>query len=211
MTSEIIARELLQIKAIKLSPQKPFTWSSGLKSPIYCDNRTVLSYPVIRTRVIEAFVENARRFSPFDVIAGVATAGIPHAALIADQLELPQIYVRSEAKKHGLGNQIEGQYETGQRVLVIEDLLSTGGSSLKAVEALRATGLEVAGVMAIFSYGFDTCVQAFKAADCKYYTLTDYATLIKYAIESRMITDEEYQILKTWNHDPAAWSAAHVQ
>lgn len=209
MTSALIAKKLLQIKAIKLSPQKPFTWASGLNSPIYCDNRMILSYPELRSNIIDAFIDLAKSFVPFDVIAGVATAGVPHAALIADRLELPMIYVRSEAKSHGMGNQIEGQLEKNQRVLVIEDLLSTGNSSLKAVEALRTSGAEVTGVLAIFSYGFKQCAEAFTTANCKYKTLTDYDTLNQIAKTLNYINELDVTLLAEWNLNPALWSSNH--
>jgi orotate phosphoribosyltransferase len=209
LTPDFIARELLQIKAIKLSPQKPFTWASGLKSPIYCDNRMVLSYPDLRSKIIDAFIEQSKIFVPFDVIGGVATAGIAHAALIADRMELPMIYIRSEAKSHGMGNQVEGNLEAGQRVLVIEDLLSTGGSSLKAVDAVRATGATVVGVLAIFSYGFDACITAFANANCPYKTLTDYPTLNKIAKTLNYITELDMVLLADWNQNPKAWSDHH--
>lgn len=209
MTTELIAKELLQIKAIKLSPQKPFTWASGLKSPIYCDNRLVLSYPELRSNIIDSFIDQAKAFVPFDLIAGVATAGIAHGALIADRMELPMIYIRSEAKKHGLGNQIEGSLDPGQRVLVIEDLLSTGGSSLVAVEALRDRGGAAVGVLAIFSYGFTTCKLAFKNADCPFKTLTDFPTLIKVAKHLGYIQPADVALLESWSSDPEAWSANH--
>lgn len=209
LTPDFIARELLQIKAIKLSPQKPFTWASGLKSPIYCDNRLVLSYPDLRSKIIDAFIEQSKAFVPFDVIGGVATAGIAHSALIADRMELPMIYIRAEAKSHGMGNQIEGKLEPGARVLVIEDLLSTGGSSLKAVEAVRATGAIVVGVLAIFSYGFDVCIKAFEHAHCPFKTLTDYPTLNRIAKTLNYITDLDMVLLSDWNQNPGAWSVNH--
>ena len=199
----------MQIKAIKLSPQKPFTWASGLKSPIYCDNRMVLSYPELRSKIIDAFIDQSKSYVPFDVIGGVATAGIAHAALIADRMELPMIYIRSEAKSHGMGNQIEGKLEQGQRVLVIEDLLSTGGSSLKAVESVRSAGGTVVGVMAIFSYGFESCRAAFAQANCPFKTLTDYPTLNRIAKTLNYITELDMVLLADWNQNPAAWSANH--
>ncbi len=208
--SKFIASELLQIKAIKLSPQKPFTWASGLKSPIYCDNRAVLSYPELRSQIIDSYINISKQFTPFDIIAGVATAGIAHGALIADRMELPMIYIRAEAKKHGLGNQIEGHYEPGLTALVIEDLLSTGGSSLKAVEAFREAGGVVAGVLAIFTYGFAACQKAFDDAGCRFATLTDYPTLIHVALENGYIDASEMQMLSSWNQDPVAWSAQHA-
>lgn len=209
MISEKIAQDLLQIKAIKLSPQKPFTWASGLKSPIYCDNRMVLSYPSLRSEIIDAYIESARQYVPFDLVAGVATAGIAHGALIADRLELPMIYIRAEAKKHGMGNQIEGYFEAGQKALIIEDLLSTGGSSIKAVEAFKEAGGQVAGVVAIFSYGFSVCTNAFMQAQIPFTTLTDYGTLIRIALQTGYINEADHELLVSWNGNPQAWSEAH--
>lgn len=209
MNAERIALQLLQIKAIKLSPQKPFTWSSGLRSPIYCDNRLVLSYPEFRSYLIDAFIQSAKAYVPFDVVAGVATAGIAHGALVADRLELPFIYVRAEAKSHGMGNQIEGKLEQGMRVLLIEDLLSTGGSSIKAVNAIREAGGTVMGVIAIFSYGLQSCEQAFAQAKVPFQTLTDYSTLINIAASHHFITETEHNLLNSWNKDPESWAAQH--
>jgi orotate phosphoribosyltransferase len=209
MLADQIAKDLLQIKAIKLSPHKPFTWASGLKSPIYCDNRKVLSHPTIRHRVIEAFIEKSRAWVPFDLIAGVATAGIAHAALIADRMDLPMVYIRPEAKKHGLGNQIEGSFETGQRALVIEDLFSTGTSSLQAVQAWRQAGGKVVGVLAIFSYQLEVCAQAFSEAQCLYASLSDYPTLLRIAIQSGYIQHQDENTLWEWAKNPKAWSEAH--
>lgn len=205
--AETVAQHLLQINAIKLSPQKPFTWASGLKSPIYCDNRTILSYPVIRRQVIDAFAKKAEAFRPFNLVAGVATAGIAHGALLAEKLELPFIYVRSKAKSHGRQNQIEGVLPENARVLVIEDLISTGGSSLKAVEALREAGATVAGVLAIFSYGFDEAEKAFQAADCPFATLSHYDALLTEAIRSGFIKESDRALLQEWRKAPKKWSA----
>lgn len=207
--AERIALQLLQIKAIKLSPQKPFTWASGLSSPIYCDNRLVLSYPDFRTYLIDSFILVAKSFVPFDAVAGVATAGIAYGALVADRLELPFVYVRAEAKSHGMGNQIEGRLEKGMRVLVIEDLLSTGGSCIKAVQAIRDSECEVRGVLAIFSYGLSVCEQAFAREKVMYQTLTDFPTLIQIAESHRFISEAETHMLLSWNKDPQAWSAQH--
>ncbi|MEN0046885.1 MAG: orotate phosphoribosyltransferase [Bacteroidota bacterium] len=200
-----IAKWLLQINAIKLSPQNPFTWASGIKSPIYCDNRITLSYPDIRRGVIQGFSERAEEFKPFDAIAGVATAGIPHGALLAEKLSLPFLYVRSKPKAHGRQNQIEGKLETGQRILMIEDLISTGGSSLQAVEAVREAGGVVVGVLAIFSYGFDKARTAFEAADCPFATLSDYDTLLDIAVKQEYITADQLETLKSWRLAPAEW------
>ncbi len=200
-----IASKLLQINAIKLSPQNPFTWASGMKSPIYCDNRLVLSYPEIRSRVVEAFVEKAGGFGEADVVVGVATAGIPHGALVAEKMDKPFIYVRSKAKAHGRQNQIEGKVNPGDKAIVIEDLISTGGSVLKAVEALREQNIEVIGVMAIFTYGFEKAVQAFAAADCPFTTLSNYETLIEEAAKQAYIKPEEIEVLQQWRKAPEEW------
>lgn len=202
-----VAKSLLQIKAIKLSPQTPFTWASGLKSPIYCDNRTLLSYPAIRDSVVEGLVEKSRLFPPFDVVAGVATAGIPHGALLADRLKLPFVYVRAKAKDHGRQNLIEGELKAGQRVLVIEDLISTGGSSLQAVDALREESSIVVGVLAIFSYEFESAKSAFQQANCPLETLSNYSTMTQVALESAYVGPEDQETLRQWRQDPKQWSA----
>jgi orotate phosphoribosyltransferase len=201
-----IAARLLQIKAIKLSPKQPFTWASGLKSPIYCDNRVLLSYPDIRDFVVGRLVEKATEFGTIDVVAGVATAGIPHGALIADRMGLPFIYVRSKAKEHGRQNLIEGEVTPGQTVLVVEDLISTGGSSLQAVESLKAENLNIAGVIAIFSYQFPKAQHAFAEADCKFDTLSNYQALLEVAQSQHYISEDELQALRNWSADPSAWS-----
>ncbi len=203
-----IAKRLLQIKAIKLSPQKPFTWASGLKSPIYCDNRMVLSHPAIRRFVIDCFVEKAKNFAPFDLVAGVATAGIAHGALLADRLDLPFVYVRAKAKEHGRQNLIEGEVLGNERVLVIEDLISTGGSSLSAIEVLKEAGCTIAGVLAIFTYGFDAATDAFEKAACPLDTLSQYDALIEEAARSGYITGAEVELLQSWSADPKGWSAS---
>lgn len=202
-----IADFLLQIKAVKLQPNDPFTWASGWNSPIYCDNRKTLSYPQIRTAIRQTFAEQiADAFSNIDSIAGVATGGIAIGALVAEEMGLPFIYVRSTAKEHGLGNQIEGEYSEGQRVVVIEDLISTGGSSLKAVEALRESGLKVLGLAAIFTYGFDTADKNFAAANCKFITLSDYDNLLEQANKGNYITEKDVDSLKNWKLDPENWN-----
>lgn len=201
----LIARKLLQINAIQLSPQKPFIWASGLRSPIYCDNRTILSYPEIRRSVIDAFEQRSAGFRPFNLIAGVATAGVPHGVLLADRLELPFVYVREKPKSHGRQNQIEGVVRQGDRALVIEDLISTGGSSLKAVEALREAGCEVAGVLAIFSYGFEKAEQAFREAGCPLQTLSHYGALLEEAVEMGRIGQEDLDMLRRWRQAPEDW------
>jgi orotate phosphoribosyltransferase len=196
-----IARHLLQINAIKLSPQQPFTWASGIQSPIYCDNRIITAHPEVRGFVIDAFVEKSKAFTLFEAIAGVATGGIAHGALLADRLNLPFIYVRGKAKEHGRQNLIEGELPTGTTVLVIEDLISTGGSSLAAVQALREGGLRVAGLLAIFTYGFAQATLAFREADCKMDTLSNYNALLEAAMETNHIQPEELQTLQAWMRD----------
>ena len=207
--AEAVSDKLLQINAIKLSPQNPFTWASGLRSPIYCDNRIVLSHPTVRTFIIEQFVELAKQMPAFDVVAGVATAGIPHGALLAERLQLPFVYVRSKAKTHGRQNQIEGKLEEGQRVLVIEDLISTGGSCLQAVACLREAKAQVAGVLAIFTYGFEKARLAFAAADCPMATLSNYEALIQQATAQSYIMPDQANTLQAWRLDPKAWSEQH--
>ncbi len=201
-----IAEYLLQIKAIKLQPSNPFTWASGWKSPIYCDNRKTLSFPVIRSFIRDSFAEIVRNYYPnTELIAGVATGAIAHGALVAEKLELPFIYVRSEAKEHGLGNQIEGYFEPGQKVVVIEDLISTGGSSLGAVKVLRDEGCEVLGMAAIFTYEFKKADDGFVAAKCELHILSNYTTLISAAAGSGYIKEKDVETLKQWRTDPSAW------
>lgn len=203
-----VAEFLLQIKAVKLQPSQPFTWASGWSSPIYCDNRKTLSFPAIRTHIRQGYAEAIlEKFGKPDVIAGVATGGIAQGALVAQELGIPFIYVRSSAKGHGLGNQIEGHFEKGQKVIVIEDLISTGGSSLVAVEALREAGCEVKGLIAIFTYGFDIAAENFKAADCPFVTLTDYDHLIDQALKLEYINEADVQSLKKWKNSPSTWSS----
>lgn len=201
-----VAEFLLQIKAVKLNPKYPFTWASGIKSPIYCDNRVTLSYPQIRTFIRQAFAEAIlESFGKPDIIAGVATGGIAQGALVAEELGLPFIYVRSNAKGHGMGNLIEGYFEKGQRVVVIEDLISTGGSSLKAVEALRDAGLEVKGLLAIFSYGFDVATQNFNEAHCPYITLSNYDILLQKAVSDNVLSEADLSSLQAWRTNPKEW------
>ena len=202
-----VAQHLLEIKAVVLNVQQPFTWASGIKSPIYCDNRKTLSFPKVRNFIKQSFAEIiAGEFKNVEVIAGVATAGIPHGALVADALNLPFVYVRDKAKGHGLENQIEGKLEKGQRVVVIEDLISTGGSSLKAVESLRSAGAEVVGLGAIFTYDFAKAEQAFKEKNCPYFTLSDYNYLSEKALENDYIKKEELSALKEWRESPETWN-----
>ena len=201
-----VAEKLLQINAIKLNPEQPFTWASGWKSPIYCDNRKILSFPYIRD-FIKSEMCNVI-FSRFDaeIVAGVATAGIPWGAMVSDQLKLPFIYVRPKPKEHGLGNQIEGFYENGQKVLVVEDLISTGKSSLQVVAVLRKEGLQVEGIVSIFNYAFPEAADDFKKEGIEYYSLTTYPVLIELAIERHIITEKQQEVLLKWQKDPSKWA-----
>ena len=202
-----VAEFLLQIKAIKLKPNDPFTWASGIKSPIYCDNRVTLSYPQIRTYIRQGYSECIiDHFGKPDIIAGVATGGIAQGALVAQELGIPFIYVRSNVKDHGLGNLIEGTYEAGQNVIVVEDLISTGGSSLQGVQALKDAGLKVKGLIAIFSYGFETADEAFEKAECPYVVLSDYDHLIEQAVNLEYIKEDELDQLKKWRELPSTWT-----
>ncbi len=201
-----IASKLLDIKAIKLSPAAPFTWASGWLSPIYCDNRKLLSYPDARKLVYDAFAsEIAALYPEADVIAGVATGAIAHGVLAAEAMGLPFIYVRSSAKGHGLSNQIEGEYRSGMKVVVVEDLVSTGGSSLQAVEALREAGCEVLGMVAIFTYQFPLAEENFRSAGCKLTTLSNYTTLLEVAESKNYIVKEDIETLKEWREAPDCW------
>jgi orotate phosphoribosyltransferase len=208
MTNEkAVAEKLLQINAIKLSPQQPFTWASGWKSPIYCDNRRVLSFPFVRDFIKSEMCNVVfEEFPQVDILAGVATAGIPWGAMVADQLKLPFIYVRPKPKEHGLGNQIEGFYEKGKKILLIEDLISTGKSSLEVAEVLRKAELDVVGMVSIFTYGFEVAVEAFKRAGIEYRSLTNYPTLIELAVEKGIVTAEEQNTLLNWRQDPSNWN-----
>lgn len=206
-TSLKMSEFLLQIKAIKLNVAKPFTWASGLNSPIYCDNRLTLSYPKIRTFIRQEFVKIINeQYGPVDVIAGVATGAIAHGVLVAEDLGIPFVYVRSADKKHGMGNKIEGRVESGQSVVVIEDLISTGKSSLAAVEALREVGCNVKGMIAIFSYLLTVAKNKFKDANCQLYTLSDYNTLIQQALEEEYISESDLNKLLKWRENPEKWS-----
>ncbi|MDO5571533.1 MAG: orotate phosphoribosyltransferase [Bacteroidales bacterium] len=203
----LVAEKLLAIKAVKLQPQNPFTWASGWKSPIYCDNRKSLSYPDVRSIIrIELCRVIAENFGNVDAIAGVATGAIAQGALVADALGLPFVYVRSSPKDHGLENLIEGDLRPGQRVVVVEDLISTGGSSLKAVEAIRKDGCEVAGMVAIFSYLFPIAKQKFDDANVKLITLSNYEAVLEEALETDYIHENQLETLKEWRKDPAAWN-----
>lgn len=202
-----VAELLLQIKAIKLQSANPFTWASGWKSPIYCDNRKALSYPPVRTYIRQQFVDAVKEHFPtVDLIAGVATGGIAHGVLVAEALGLPFAYVRSSGKEHGMKNLIEGELEKGQNVVVIEDLVSTGGSSLKAVEELRNNGANVLGMLAIFSYNFDAAVKNFETHKCKLFTLSNYNVLIETAVKSNYISERDVEKLSQWRENPKDWS-----
>lgn len=201
-----VAEFLLQIKAIKLQPDNPFTWASGWKAPIYCDHRIVLSHPTIRTYIRQKLAQLIQEeFGPVGCIAGVATAGIPWGVLIAQDLGLPFVYVRSKPKEHGMGNMIEGEIMPGKRVVVIEDLISTGKSSLQAVEALHNAGFEVAGLAAIFNYGFDAATENFKKAKCKFFSLSNYSALLKYAEQQQYISADSTDVLRKWRVSPETW------
>jgi len=205
-----VSESLLQIKAIKLSVNEPFTWASGLRSPIYCDNRKTLSFPKIRTFLRQQFVEIiSENFGNIDLIAGVATGAIAHGVLVAQEMGLPFVYVRSSEKKHGLENKIEGHYEAGQSVIVIEDLVSTGKSSLNAVEALKDAGCDVKGMVAIFSYNLQQALDNFSESKCALYTLSDYDELIKQAVEGNYISESNLRSLIDWRKDPQLWSDKH--
>ena len=205
---KLFAEKLLKIKAIKLQPDNPFTWASGWKSPFYCDNRKTLSYPALRNFVkLELSRLVMENFPDCDAIAGVATGAIPQGALVADELNLPFVYVRSKPKDHGLENLIEGELRPGMRVVVVEDLISTGGSSLKACEAIRRDGCEVAGMVASYTYGFDVAKEAFRAANVELLTLTSYEAVVETAVATGYIRPEDVAVLHEWRKDPAHWNA----
>lgn len=205
-TAKKTAELLLQINAIKLNPKNPFTWASGWKSPIYCDNRVTLSFPPIRNYIREEFSKHIEKeYGKPDVIAGVATGAIGIGMLVAEYMGLPFVYVRPEPKKHGRQNQVEGFLQKGQNVVVIEDLISTGKSSLMAVEALKEAGANVKGMVAIFTYGFDVAVENFKAANVNLHTLGNYDTLLELAVSKQYITENEQQTLKEWRVSPSTW------
>jgi orotate phosphoribosyltransferase len=201
-----VAKSLLQINAIILQPNNPFKWAAGWNSPIYCDNRKILSYPEIRNYIrqgLAAIVKN--HYKGANVIAGVATAGIPHGVLVAEKLELPFIYVRSKAKEYGKKNQIEGYFEEGQSVILVEDLISSGKSSLDAAKTLKEAGMNVKGIVSIFTYGFSAADKNFKNADCEYISLCDYNTLLPQAIGQKYIDTNDFPILKEWRENPSIW------
>lgn len=211
MLNQLIAEHLLEIKAVFLQPNEPFTWASGIKSPIYCDNRLTLSYPAVRKEIAEGLkglIE--QNFPDAELIAGTATAGIPHAAWVSDKLDVPMCYVRSKAKEHGKGNQIEGRALPGQKVVVVEDLISTGGSVITAVDALRKAGCDVLGVVSIFTYELEKGKEKFAEVGITNFSLSDYSTLIKVANEKGYITAAELEKLKKWRENPedSAWISA---
>ncbi|WP_144474824.1 orotate phosphoribosyltransferase [Cytobacillus oceanisediminis] len=204
-----IAESLLEIEAVSLQPDNPFTWSSGLKSPIYCDNRLTLSYPAVRRKVAKGLKDLIEQHFPeTEMVAGTATAGIPHAAWVSELLDLPMCYVRSKAKGHGKGNQIEGKVTEGQKVVVVEDLISTGGSVIEAVQALRNAGCQVLGVVSIFTYELAKGEQQLKSSNIEAYSLTDFSTLAKIAEQKGLITKENLSSLEEWKQDPAEWGTA---
>lgn len=209
--SQRVAKALLDIHAVTLRPDQPFTWASGLKSPIYTDNRLTISYPEVRQAIFNGMVEQIKlHFSEADVIAGTATAGIPHAAWVAQNMELPMIYVRTKPKDHGQGKQIEGVLKEGQKVVVIDDLISTGGSVLNAVRAVNNAGGKVIGVVSVFTYDLPVAEQNFMANGLKYYSVTDYMTLIKVAKKNNQISADHLESLQEWRKDPLSWSKEYV-
>jgi orotate phosphoribosyltransferase len=204
--AKAVAEKLLQVNAVKLNPDQPFTWASGWKSPIYCDNRRVLSFPFIRDYIKSEMCNVVfEKFPDAELLAGVATAGIAWGAMAADQLKLPYIYVRPKPKDHGLGNQIEGYFEKGQQTVVIEDLVSTGKSSLQVVDVLKQAGLNVIGMVSIFTYGFTVATEEFNKASLTYYSLTNYPTLIELALEKGIVSAGQEEVLLKWRDDPANW------
>ena len=207
VTAGPIASKLMEIGAIKLSHQKPFTWSSGWKSPIYCDNRLSLSYPDVRSYIKRCQAQAIRdNFKEADTVAGVATAGVPQGALVADELQLPFAYVRPKPKDHGMENLIEGKIEEGQKTVIVEDLISTGGSSLKAATELRKAGVNVIGMVAIFTYGFDTSVKSFEKEGLDLVCLSDFNHLLQEALRKKFITEDQLTHIKSWRNDPAHWT-----
>jgi orotate phosphoribosyltransferase len=206
MIEKKIAEKLLEIEAVFLSPKTPFTWSSGLKSPIYCDNRLTLSYPEIRKDIANGLTSLINEYFPdAELIAGTATAGIPHAAWVSDQMNLPMCYVRSKAKAHGKGNQVEGKVLPAQKVVVVEDLISTGGSVITCVQALREAGCEVLGVVSIFTYELDKGKELLRKSNINTVSLTNYSSLIETALEKKLIEESDMQVLKSWVKNPEEW------
>lgn len=210
-SEKIVAGKLLQINAIRLNIQDPFTWASGWRSPIYCDNRRILSFPYVRD-FIKSEMSNLvfEKFPEAEAIAGVATAGIPHGALVADQLKLPFIYVRAKAKGHGLGNRIEGVLEPQQKVVVIEDLVSTGGSSLEACKAITEAGGAIMGLVSVFNYGFPVAAEAFEQAGILFYSLSNYSALMDVALDKGLVDENQMETLKAWREAPEQWGLSRV-
>ena len=211
INNQILASKLLETGTVRIQPESPFTWASGLRSPIYCDNRILLSYPEIRTGLVDLMVKVIKDFQFFDTVAGVATAGIPAGVLLADRLKMPFAYVRAKPKEHGRQNLIEGSISPDAKVLVIEDLISTGMSSLQAVEAIRQVPAQVVGVLAIFQYGMPKATEAFEKAGCPFYTLTDFKTIIQVAAEKHIIEHDHLELLGSWSADPQAWSENYLR
>ncbi len=204
--AELIAQDLLSIEAVSLKPHDPFTWTSGIKAPIYCDNRLTLSYPIIRTRIADQLTEIiAKHFPNVEVIAGTATAGIPHAALVSERMEKAMVYVRSSAKKHGKGNQIEGKLKAGNRVVIVEDLISTGGSVIRVAKALREAGAHVLGAAAIFSYELKKAEQMLQEAKLTVHTLTNLDALLTVAARLNQIDADGIQLVENWRQHPDGW------
>ncbi|PRY83864.1 orotate phosphoribosyltransferase [Alkalibacterium olivapovliticus] len=205
--NQTIPQELLRIGAVNIRPKQPYTWTSGLKSPIYCDNRLTMSFPEVRNQIINALVNMIKTYYPdTEVIAGTATAGIPHAAWVADRLNLPMVYIRSEAKKHGTGKQIEGTFEPGAKLVVIEDLISTGQSVIDAVNIAKTEGADVLGVAAIFTYELSLGQSAFDDLNIEFHTVTTYTSLVQAALQSSMIEEEDLDALEKWKNSPESWS-----
>lgn len=203
-----IAKDLLEVEAVFLSPNEPFTWASGIKSPIYCDNRITISYPKVRKQIAQGLADKIKaQFPDVQVIAGAATGGVPHAAWVADILDLPMVYIRAKAKDHGKGKQIEGRIEKGQKMVIIEDLISTGGSVLGTCEAAEKEGADVLGVAAIFTYELPKGKENFASANVPLVTLTNYSTLIEVALASNYISEADLKLLKAWKEDPENWLA----
>lgn len=211
INNQILASKLLETGAVRIQPESPFTWASGLRSPIYCDNRILLSYPEIRTGLVDLMVKVIKDFQLFDTVAGVATAGIPAGVLLADRLKMPFAYVRAKPKEHGRQNLIEGSISPDAKVLVIEDLISTGMSSLQAVDAIRQVPAQVVGVLAIFQYGLPKATRAFEEAGCPFHTLTDFQTIIEVAAEKQIIERDHLELLRSWSADPQAWSENYLR
>lgn len=211
INNQILASKLLETGAVRIQPESPFTWASGLRSPIYCDNRILLSYPEIRTGLVDLMVKVIKDFQLFDTVAGVATAGIPAGVLLADRLKMPFAYVRAKPKEHGRQNLIEGSISPEAKVLVVEDLISTGMSSLQAVDAIRQVPAQVVGVLAIFQYGLPKANLAFEKAGCPFHTLTDFQTIIEVAAEKQIIERDHLELLRSWSADPQAWSENYVR